>query len=80
MREFLARIIEGDSRRGARVDLGIDLRPKALSLDGSPPEFIVPHYEVQKVTMKLQRCGRAGNQENGWRNPEERSFKEAHAR
>ena len=40
MREFLARIIEGDSRRGARVDLGIDLRPKALSLDGSPPSSL----------------------------------------
>ena len=43
MRTFLARIIEGDPRRGARVDLSIDLRPKALSLNGSPPEFIVTH-------------------------------------
>ena len=45
MRTFLARIIEGDPRRGARVDLSIDLRPKALSLNGSPPEFIVTHKQ-----------------------------------
>ena len=57
LREFLARIIEGDSRRGARVDLSIDLRPKALSLDGSPPEFIVTHYEVQKLQWNSKGVG-----------------------
>ena len=64
MRTFLARIIEGDPRRGARVDLSLDLWPKALSLNGSPPSSL---SNITKVTMELPRCGRAGNQENGWR-------------
>ena len=38
LRTFLARIIEGDPRRGARVDLSLDLWPKALSLNGGDNE------------------------------------------
>ena len=77
LRTFLARIIEGDPRGGARVDLSLDLWPKALSLNGSPPSSL---SNITKVTMELPRCGRAGNQENGWRHLKERSFTGAQAR
>ena len=57
LREILARIIEGDSRRGARVDLGIDLRPKALSLDGSPPSSLSHITKYKKLQWNSKGVG-----------------------
>ena len=79
MRTFLARIIEGDPKRGARVDLGRDLRPKALSLNGSPPSsFIATHK--QKLQWNSKGEGGRETKKNGWRDLEERSFTGAQAR
>ena len=51
----MARIIEGDQRRGARLDLMIDLVPRLSPSMVPPPEFIVTHK--QKLQWNSEGVG-----------------------